>query len=114
MADVISLDMFFKSQGWPAVQAIKMDIEGSEVLALEGMRQLVKRNPGIKLIIEINPTYLNIAGKTPEGLLALLGELGFRRAWVLVDKKSYKIPQDIPGLVARGRRQLYLNLLCEQ
>lgn len=114
MADVISLDMFFENQGWPAVQAIKMDIEGSEVLALEGIRQLVKRNPGIKLIIELNPTYLNIAGKTPEGLLTLLSKLGFQRAWVLVDKKSYKIPQDIPGLVARGRRQLYLNLLCEQ
>jgi FkbM family methyltransferase len=38
----ISLDDFVYQQGYPAPQAIKMDIEGGEVLALPGMRRVLR------------------------------------------------------------------------
>lgn len=53
------------------VDFIKMDIEGSEYLALEGMKCLIKRNPEVKIISEA-PDYKNL------GFLRLLKELGFK------------------------------------
>jgi len=34
---------------------MKMDIEGAEKVALEGMRQLVAWNPSLKLVMEFGP-----------------------------------------------------------
>ena len=40
----ISLDDWYIESGRPKISAIKMDIEGSEVLALKGMKQLLEEN----------------------------------------------------------------------
>jgi FkbM family methyltransferase len=74
-----SLDSFFAEQGWPAIAAIKMDIEGSEARAVRGMRETVRRNPRMNLVVEVNPPALARAGDTPDRLLDLLRELGFTR-----------------------------------
>jgi len=34
------------------VDLIKMDIEGAEILALEGMKNLLEKNPNVKMVIE--------------------------------------------------------------
>ena len=41
----LSLDEFVVGQGHPAPQVVKMDIEGGEVLALPGMRRLLREHP---------------------------------------------------------------------
>ena len=38
----------------PPIDVCKMDIEGSEVAALRGMRETLKRSPSMKLLIEYN------------------------------------------------------------
>src|SRR6266487_4280499 len=38
--EAISLDEFFQKEDWPPVHLVKIDIEGAEKLALDGMRQL--------------------------------------------------------------------------
>lgn len=47
----VSLDEFFSQQAWPPIHIIKMDIEGAEKLALDSMRELIHRNPELKLIV---------------------------------------------------------------
>ena len=115
LTDIVSLDEFFSAKGWPSVHLIKLDIEGSEKLAVEGMRTLVKRNPALKLIIELNPSCLEAGTIHPEDLLILLGELGFNHAIALSkEMKRYKIPQEIQSLVGLARNLNYVNLLCEK
>jgi len=113
--DVLPLDRFFAEKNWPRVDVIKIDIEGAEKIALEGMHDLIKRNPWLKVIIELNSAFLEIAGTSPEGLLTLLSELGFNLIQVLYkDRKLYEIPQDIKNLAEIGRKAMFINLLCKK
>jgi hypothetical protein len=96
------------------VHVIKIDIEGAEKIALEGMRGLVERNRNLKLIIELNPSCLNVAGTSAAELLGVLSELSFNRIRVLSgETRSYRIPQDIGYLANLGEKSI-VNLLCER
>lgn len=70
--DGVSLDAFVYGAGWPAPQAIKMDIEGGEVLALPGMS---------RLLIEAHPVVF----------LELHGPEAGRAAWEAFKVAGYRI-----------------------
>ena len=74
----ITLDSMFESLDWPRVDIIKMNIEGSELLALEGMRELSRRNPQLRLVMEFNPAAMRRAGVSRRELAKVLVGLGFR------------------------------------
>jgi len=115
IADVVSLDKFFMERNWPAVQIIKIDIEGAEKMALEGMHELLRKNQDLKLIIELNPFCLEIAGTSSEHLLILLSELGFKRITIISETpKFYRIPQATRDLLNFVQKPMYVNLLCER
>lgn len=48
--DGVSLDELVYQQGYPAPDVIKMDIEGGEVLAVQGMKRLLKEKPPLILV----------------------------------------------------------------
>ena len=74
--EALALDDFFKKIDKP-VQFIKMDIQGSEALALEGMRGLIRKNRSLKLVAEFEPRCLKACGSDPGKFLKNLGQLGF-------------------------------------
>jgi len=61
-----------------SVDVVKMDIEGGEPSALEGMKSTLSRSKDVVLFVEINPDCLLQAGATPEKLLAQLDKAGFQ------------------------------------
>lgn len=77
-----TLDQFFQERGWPRVDVVKMDIEGHEQYALEGMTELNSRNPQLQLFLEIGTELLLRAGTSPEAFMATLKGLGFRKFFV--------------------------------
>lgn len=79
----ISLDAFFSNEGWPKVDLIKIDIEGSEARAIAGMRELSRRNPQLRLIMELNAHAMAQSGETSAALASLLGDLGFVNGYVV-------------------------------
>jgi len=89
--DGISLDEFIYGQGNPPPQAVKMDIEGGEVLALPGMRRV-------------------LAEARPLMLLELHGSESSRVAWETLTAAGYKIRwmrrgyPVVPSLEALGRK----------
>ncbi len=83
MAETVTLDSFVEGEGWPTIDVVKMNIEGSELPALIGMREVSRRNPGLQLIMEFNPTAMQRAGVSREELAATLVQLGFRRGQVV-------------------------------
>jgi FkbM family methyltransferase len=65
-------------EGEPALDVVKIDIEGGEVGALAGMQTtLANAKPGLKLFIELNPDALENAGASGQALLAQLRDAGF-------------------------------------
>jgi len=114
VVEMTTLDAFFAAEGWPTVHLVKMDIEGAEKVALEGMRELSARNPDLILIMEFNPDVQAAAGVTPEELFETLSALGFRKfSAIQGGLKPVSVPQDIPRLV-RITGDRYVNLLCQR
>ena len=114
VVEATSLDDFFECRGWPPVHLVKMDIEGAEKAALEGMKQLVDRNRSLKLIVEFSPRMQAAAGVSSDEFLDTLTRLGFQRIWALCNGlQPMNILDDIPRLV-RMARDGYINLFCER
>lgn len=113
--ELIPLDKFFRERNWPAVNLIKIDVEGAESFVLEGMTDLAERNNGLKLVIELNPSCLEPAGISPQQLLVALAGIGFKKIRLLSGQmKFYQIPADIEYLSKIARELLFVNIFCEK
>lgn len=89
------------------VDVVKMDIEGGEVNALRGMREILARAaPTIKLFVECNPGSLRWAGESAHSLLAELRSLDFS-IFMIDEAKSRLKPVDLTIESAK-----YVNLYC--
>jgi len=67
----ISLDEYVYEAGHPAPQAVKMDIEGGEVLALPGMRRILQEAHPLMLLELHGPESSHVAAQ-------ILGDTGYR------------------------------------
>lgn len=75
----VTLDSYVKNHDISRVDLIKLDIEGGEFPALEGMEETLKKfRPPI--IIEIKENVLNLTPYTKKEILDLLTERGYRQA----------------------------------
>jgi len=61
--DTVTLDSFLANK--TRVDALKMDVEGAEMLALKGMDRIIKANPNIKMFIEFFPLLIEKMGDSP-------------------------------------------------
>jgi FkbM family methyltransferase len=89
------------------VDVIKLDIEGAEPLALEGMNKIIHRDHPLVLFAEINPSALSSLGTSPEVLTRSLKNLGFDIYFI--DEPSRKL---IPVLGNSAIRKG--NLYCRR
>jgi len=85
--DTISIDEFCE-QNNVKVDFIKMDIEGSEVKALEGMKKTFLDNPKIKMVIEFNPQAISDVGSSPEDFADFLEQYGLTIEVIAKHKKG--------------------------
>lgn len=114
--ETTSLDDYFAGNDAP-IDVVKLDAEGAEPEILEGMQQLLKRNPAVVLFVEIYPRAMEALGGSPEAFLERLRQLGF--ALVPFDeKRSAEPPLEPEGfasflgdLRARGTGT---NLICRR
>jgi FkbM family methyltransferase len=105
----LTLDSFLESEKWPSVDLAKMNIEGSELLALSGMKEVSRRNPGLRLVMEFNPAAMERSAVSREHLTATLKDLGFRRGQV-VERDLEWIP---PGELLPTGSAVYNVLLTK-
>ena len=109
-----SLDQFFARQNWPAVDVIKMDIEGEEQAALQGMKELSRRNPSLKLIVEFNMGAIKRSGTNPVTVISTLRELGFTTARI-IERGLYSFSLDSQSLPKELiQPNAMYNLLCSK
>jgi len=71
--DTIKLDDFLSER----VDVIKMDVEGSEMLALMGMDKIIKRSENLKMFIEFFPLLIKKMGNSPKEFIDRLLDYHF-------------------------------------
>jgi FkbM family methyltransferase len=74
--EAVRLDDEIQQHGWTNIGLVKMDIEGAELFALQGMERLLATEHPI-LIVEMNAKMMGFAGYTEATLIAYLQEFGY-------------------------------------
>jgi FkbM family methyltransferase len=110
--EVVALDDFFAPE--QPIDLVKMDIQGSEGKALEGMSRILRSNPGLTILMEFWPMALRQAGSDPEKLLRDLQALGM--VVELCDERTGKLRKvaDPVGLSSFSKRNQYVNILVRR
>jgi FkbM family methyltransferase len=70
-----SLDALLANSG-RALDWIKIDVEGAETLVLRGLGEVVRNNPGVRIVMEWSLWQITGSGSTPEEMLDLIAGLG--------------------------------------
>ncbi|MDI6784852.1 MAG: FkbM family methyltransferase [bacterium] len=104
-----TLDTFLAEIGHPQIALIKMDMEGAELSAIEGMRNLIANNQSLYLITECSPRILARVGLSPLDFLHKLQELGFMIS--AIGPEGNLIESELAIIQARDTD---INLFCEK
>jgi len=70
------LDDFVEREGIERVDAIKIDVEGAELMVIRGADRIIRRDKPI-LMVEFHPATLQEAGTTPEELFTTIINYGY-------------------------------------
>jgi FkbM family methyltransferase len=107
--ECVTLDEYLGGQ---PVGVIKMDIEGYEYFALEGMRKTIANSKDCTLFTELHPRILRSIGIDPMEFLARLLSLGLDVQMIVEDNHSLQpITADVLRR-AEADSEWYTNLLC--
>ena len=108
--DVVALDDFFDPTH--RIDLIKMDIQGSEGLALAGMKRILSSTPGIMLIMEFWPKGLALAGSAPTQVLADLLAMGLMLEYIDEQEKKLVTIENIESFVASLTKEQYVSIMA--
>lgn len=114
----VDLDTYFSRLGWPSCDVVKLDIEGHEAAALEGMRELTRRNPQMAVTVELAPW--TISPEEAVTLWQLLQDLGLKTCQALDGGGLRPVPtrDSVAALYhevkSRPRHGSNVNLLCSK
>jgi len=78
--DVVSLDAFCESRDITHVDMLKIDVEGFDLEVLKGAEALMKNNPNLVIMSEVEPINLAQLGATAADFYGFMKERGFH-AW---------------------------------
>jgi len=108
-----SVDEFMKNRN-RTVDIIKMDIQGAEMLALEGMRKTIQVSPSLILFTEFWSYGIKQSGHSPLSFLETLREIGFTILRINEKKKRLDEVIDFNMLVKNLSSKMYATLLCKK
>jgi len=112
--ETIRLDDYFSDQR-SRIDFIKMDIEGAEFEAIEGMPLLLQRNNKLKIVTEFYPQVIKESGRNILDLPSILLAHGFK-LYDINDQQNMMRPLDMSSLSAMSARLLQnaspTNLFC--
>ncbi|MBA7660315.1 hypothetical protein ES703_68317 [subsurface metagenome] len=74
--EAVTLDEFFADKEYH-INVIKIDIEGAEIDAVEGMNKVIKKNKDLEMLVEFWPFAIKRAGRSPDEFFAKLLSHGF-------------------------------------
>lgn len=105
---VVKLDDFLAQSSSKPVRLMKVDAEGSELVALQGAKKIIQRDKPV-LIIEVNPETSAAAGWSNADLNELLEEVGpYRTSLIVGEGRLVHVPLSEMEVESSG----YADLCC--
>jgi len=110
--ECVSLDNYF-SKKLLKIDFVKIDAEGFDWAVLEGMKNIIKSNPKIKIMVEFHSELLKSSGINPREFLKIIEEFNFKIYDIggLFDKFEFL---DTEKLEIFAKTPNSSNLLCIQ
>ena len=96
------------------VDVVKMDIQGAEALALQGMRRTLTENAEIRLMIEYWPWGIAQAGGDPRSVLRSIRAMGFQIFEIDDHAAHRRSESDDDHMARRGLERQHMNLLLQR
>ncbi|HEX7724159.1 MAG TPA: FkbM family methyltransferase [Candidatus Paceibacterota bacterium] len=111
-----TLDNSLAALGWPRIDVIKMDIEGAEPLALQGMKETLKRNPHMSIFCECYPRAIARIGSSAVEYLHTLSAAGFELLWMDDVRKQLVPIANVDSFLAEipDNMEAYRNILARR
>lgn len=107
-----TIDAFVKNHRLERIDFIKMDIQGAEGKALDGMQNTLKTQNSITLITEFWPQGIRAAGNDPLHFLQTLQSIGFSIIQIQKNISRPVVGTDLQNLIDALPGRKYTNLLC--
>jgi FkbM family methyltransferase len=110
--ETIQLDDYFRDYK-EKIDFIKVDIQGAEVSAFHGMRNILEKNQNVKILTEFWPEGIRNSGANPEEYLQFFTERGFKMYDIggkMEKIKSIGVPELLETYTHGD--QVETNLLC--
>jgi len=105
----ISIDELVAERGWQPVSLIKIDVQGAEMLVLQGSVETLRRfRPA--LYLEVDDDSLRRLGTTARQLFLMVKQLGYRIHRIIKGKVS--TPMDVEESVKLCQGGDYSDFLC--
>jgi len=108
--DCIKLDSVISAR--QKIDVIKMDIQGAEMLALQGMNEILTNNPTMTMLIEFWPFAIEKSGYRPEQFLEKIRQYEFTIS-ILKDKKLIPVEKE-DEFFKNYTSTDYFNLVCKK
>ena len=109
----VVLDYFLEKEKISKVDFIKMDIEGGEPKALDGMKVILLNNENIVLMSEFAPAWLKAAGTEPLDYLQNFKSLNFKVFAILNNGLLPFAPENEAEMRA-AMHSYFINIYCRR
>ena len=107
--ECVKLDLTIVSEY--KIDVIKMDIQGAEMLAIEGMDKILDNNSKMTILLEFWPYGIKKSGFEPKNLFDKLEEKGFKV--FLIDEELIPVSSNF-DLFTNYSKTKFVNFLCKK
>ena len=112
-SETICLDDYFEKQNLlKKIDFIKIDVEGSEFRAFNGMKKILELNNNLKIFTEIAPSLLEDAGSSGKQVLDFLQEHKFINFFISDNRKNTLSKITKNELLIQLEQLYIINILC--
>lgn len=107
--ECVTLDSVFKEQ---RIDFVKMDIQGAEMLAIDGMTEILSRNPTMSLLIEFWPFAIEKSGFSPREFIERILQFGF--SIFSLEKGKKESFSNVHQIITDYSPTDFVNLFCQR
>lgn len=109
----LTIDEFVKGRNL-SVDIIKMDIEGGEPRAINGMKELLSKEKPLRIVMELQPDALAVVGTTAKEVISSLEAYGFKGYAIVRGGEREELSPDLSNMTMYEGKSEYANVLFER